>query len=94
MNEDDMLVLNRHEAVVLRLLVREWGVLADLAGETRRDLLVYEKWASESDVARMRAMLEAREREMSEVVQAARFVSGGIDDVLFGDGESDWLVVE
>lgn len=93
MNERDMLELSSAEALVLRLLIDRWEVLAEQAQELRLDLLAYEGRATERDLDLMRAMLAAREREMSEVVDVGHVVSGGIDDVVVS-GEVDWEIVD
>jgi hypothetical protein len=89
----DKLVLNKHEALLLRLLMREWETLAEQAHELRKDRVMCSENNMEKAADAIRCLFNAVEVEKSAVVKAADFLSGGIDDVLFGD-EKDWLIRE
>lgn len=89
----DKLVLNKHEALLLRVLMQEWEVLEDQAQELEGDLEVCLRSAMGSNADMVQCLLEEKRQQKSDVVQAALFLSGGIEDTLFGDA-SDWLVVE
>lgn len=89
----DKLVLNKHEALLLRLLVQEWETLGEQAHELQLDAKMCSKNNMEKAVDGILCLQVAVERKISAVVKAADFISGGIDDVLFGD-EKDWLIEE
>ena len=89
----DKLVLNQHEALLLRLLMQEWETLSEQANELQKDAEMCSEANMEKAEHGVLCMKAAVEQKISAVRKAADFISGGIDDVLFGD-ENDWLIEE
>lgn len=92
MNENDMLVLNKHEALIVRLLQQEETVVAEQIRELRADLQMCVANGMERDAELVRAMLKKQSDRLMEVLEAAAFLAK-MEDVLFSGGESNWLVV-